>query len=169
MSRTEGGSGAGLCEVRTGRKLWTFSGYWRRDAPVFGKDGKTVMLAHGSRALVLNLETGQPAAEHAMPDPVSAATFRPDGRVSYSMQKGGTIRAFEAASGKEIWARRLQNGHGGTLTLTSDGKVLVAAMNGPPRAAHPRSAAAGRCWAARSRARSSFRLRSNRTTPFCSW
>jgi WD40 repeat protein len=131
-----GGSPPGirLYHAPSGRKKWEVPTLPAPDRVVFRSDGKALIFSHGASVAQLDMETGKVLAQQKMAPEVQGVAFRPDGRVYYSLIKGGRVVASDADSGKAIWEWHGQNGHQGALFLSSEGKFLAVLMNNTPRA-----------------------------------
>lgn len=87
-------------------------------------DGKLVAHAEGK---TISVSTGQPAkllmkmVAHA--EDVTALAYSPDGKMLFSVDKGGAVSIFDSATGKQI--RKLGGPKGATqLAVSPDGRTL---------------------------------------------
>jgi WD40 repeat protein len=144
----------GLWDTATGRKIYSLPGHGKYGGyrPVaFMPDGKHFLSCGDDLYLrKWDVKTGKALLEHALrptgvkvPDPEDEArdrerffdlgegTFSPDGK-TFVMIAGNEFHVFDTATGKDLRQIANEGSHVASLTISPDGKMLLASAWGKP-------------------------------------
>lgn len=115
-------------EAGTGEVAWQYSGgpdeqFWRTPAVRNG----TVYVCTEANVTALNFGDGSVQWKREVSDPAVSPTVGRDGRYVYTGTWGGTIRAFDAKTGKDRWTQSVFGGVRGSLAIEPVKPTLYAA------------------------------------------
>jgi WD40 repeat protein len=103
--------------------------YW---STVFSQNGKLLVTASGNDVKIYDTQTLEMRGLYSSVSPVRVLALSTDGKVLASGHSDGSVRLYDADTGRERSVLVGQTGAITALSFSSDGRMLVASMNGAP-------------------------------------
>ena len=122
-----------MIDTETGSELWKTESGWSQGRRVaFSPNGKTIISDQGGVLRFFDAATGRErlGSNEAHEGGVSFVRYTPDGRLILTAADDGTVRLWEAASGRQIRVIH-EDGRVHALALSQDGKRLATGVRQP--------------------------------------